>query len=146
MYDDRYPDDWEPGDVDRDEAIERAFALGVAAERGEDHPGEYERLVGVVGRALVQMAYDDGRSRAKDLRRELRRSSESRDEDVSFPDRDAAIWSRLVEYADDDGAAVEHNTRALKRLDVPDALRGFDLANYTRDDLSRLDLPEFLRR
>ena len=146
MYEDRFATDWTPDELDRDEAIERAFALGVAAECGEDHPGEYKRLVSVAGRALVQMAFDDGRSRAKDVRRELRSGSHGDAETVDFQDRDAKIWSKLIEYETGDQTALQRHTKPLKQLDVPEMLRGFDLSHDSKDDLSRLRLPEFLRR
>lgn len=146
MYEERFSTDWAVDELDRDEAIERAFALGVAAESGEEHPGEYQRLVSVVGRALVQMAYDDGRSRAKDLRADLSSSTDQSDDAVAFPERDSEIWSTLIEYGDGEQTAVERNTRTIKQLDVPEALRGFDLSTVSGDDLSRLGLPEFLRR
>lgn len=146
MYEDRFETDWDADDLDRDEAIERAFALGVAAECGEEHPGEYKRLVSVAGRALVQMAFDDGRSRAKDLRTELRKEGHSSPESVEFQDRDAKIWSKLIEYDTGDQTALQRHTKPLKRLDVPEMLRGFDLSHDSKDDLSRLRLPEFLRK
>ncbi len=146
MYEDRFATDWTPDELDRDEAIERAFALGVAAECGEEHPGEYKRLVSVAGRALVQMAFDDGRSRAKDVRQELRSEANSDAESVDFQDRDATIWSKLVEYDTGEQTALQRHTKPLKRLDVPEMLRGFDLGNDSKDDLSRLRIPEFLRK
>lgn len=145
-YEDRFATTWTPEELDRDEAVERAFALGVAAELGEEHPGEYSRLVGVAGRALVQMAFDDGRSRAKDVRLEIRRESRDESDDVAFQDRDAEIWSRLIEYQTGEQTALQRHTRPLKRLDVPELLRGFDLSHQSRDDLSRFRLPEFLRK
>lgn len=146
MYEDRFETDWTPDELDRDEAIERAFALGVAAECGEDHPGEYKRLVSVAGRALVQMAFDDGRSRAKDVRQELRKDDRADADDIGFQDRDAEIWSKLIEYDTGEQTALERHTKPLKRLDVPEMLRGFDLSHDSKDDLSRLQLPEFLRK
>lgn len=146
MYDEYFSRDWESGELDRDEAIERAFALGVAAECGEEHEAEYRRLVAVAGRALVQMAFDDGRSRAKDRRYELRREESGDGESVEFPDRDAEIWSSLIEYETGRESALERHTRPIKRLDVPGLLRRFDLSSTRPDDLGRLRLPEFLRR
>ena len=146
MYEDRFATDWTPDELDRDEAIERAFALGVAAECGEEHPGEYKRLVVVAGRALVQMAFDDGRSRAKDVRQELRSEANGDAESVDFQDRDATIWSKLVEYDTGEQTALQRHTKPLKRLDVPEMLRGFDLGHDSKDDLSRLRIPEFLRK
>ena len=146
MYEDRFATDWASDELDRDEAIERAFALGVAAECGEEHPGEYKRLVSVAGRALVQMAFDDGRSRAKDVRQELQSETSGDVESVEFQDRDAEIWSKLVEYDTGEQTALQRHTKPLKRLDVPEMLRSFDLSHDSKDDLSRLRLPEFLRK
>lgn len=146
MYEDRFDTDWDASALDRDEAIERAFALGVAAELGEDHPGEYKRLVQVAGRALVQMAFDDGRSRAKELQQDIRSGGEGVPDAVDFADRDETIWSKLVDYGEGDQTALERHTRPLKQLDVPKMLRGVDLSHKQKDDLSRLRLPEFLRR
>lgn len=146
MYEDRFSTDWDVDELDRDEAIERAFALGVAAECGEDYPGEYKRLVTVAGRALVQMAFDDGRSKAKDLRDDLGGLRGDADESIEFQDRDYHVWSKLITYDVGEQTALERHTRPLKRLDVPGLLQPFDLSLPQGDDLSRLRLPEFLRK
>jgi|GEM_PF-244621 len=146
MYGDRFDTEWDADELDRDEAIERAFALGVAAECGEDYPGEYKRLVNVAGRALVQMAFDDGRSKAKDLRDDLHGAGSDTDESIEFQDRDYHIWSKLITYDTGEQTALQRHTKPLKRLDVPDLLRQFDLSAPEGDDLSRLRLPEFLRK
>ena len=88
MYDDTFGTDW--NQLGRDEAIRRAFALGVAASLSRPDPDEYDRLVAEpdssYDRSLVELAYSRGRNRARRER----------------PDADSVeqVWSALVETAD----------------------------------------------
>jgi hypothetical protein len=125
MYDRTFGTDWER--LDREEAIERAFALGVASWCGREHDGELERLrealSGSYDRSIVELAYEEGYALARDL-----------DDDVE------AVWDRLV---DEDGSLTPV-------APLPEAMPGAlgRLAFLRRSDgpPESLDLPDFLRR
>jgi hypothetical protein len=82
MYDEQYGTDWDT--LGLEEAIERAYALGVLAGVGEGRPKEHDRVraaVGGPGSELVQLAYDEGQTAA-----------------AGTPEPDQkATWERLVE-------------------------------------------------
>ncbi len=65
-YERRFGTDWT--DVDGEDALERAYALGVAAALGEHHPAELDRLREAMhsgyGRGVIELAYDEGKTAA----------------------------------------------------------------------------------
>ncbi|MFB6068510.1 MAG: hypothetical protein ABEJ90_01115 [Halobacterium sp.] len=145
MYEDSFSTDWDGEELDREEGVWRAYALGVAAALGEQHPEEYRQLVAATGRSLVQMAYDEGKSSAADL--DSRLASGDAEEDVAdFPSREAAVWSKLISYREDGGDGFESGDSGRDRDELPEFLYGVDLDALDRDDLARLRLPEFLSR
>ena len=85
MYDSTYSDDWE--ELTRDEAVERAYALGVAAACGDDNHEEYESITAAAAssydRSLIELSFDQGRSDALNL-----------EADGSEP---SEVWNELVE-------------------------------------------------
>ena len=145
MYEDSFSTDWDGDEMDREEAIWRAYALGVAAALGEQHPEEYRQIVAATGRSLVEMAYDEGKSSAADL--DSRLASGTAEEDVSeFPSRERAVWSKLISYREEGGDGVATSGGGRDRDDLPEFLYRIDPDALDRDDLSRLRLPEFLSR
>lgn len=145
MYEDSFSTNWDGDDMDREEAIWRAYALGVAAALGEQNPEEYRQLVAATGRSLVQMAYDEGKSSAADL--DSRLASGAAEEDASdFPSRERAVWSKLITYRQEGGDDLVVDSGESDRMDLPKLLERVDLDSVDRDDLSRLRLPEFLSR
>ena len=145
MYEDSFSTNWDGDELDREEAIWRAYALGVAAALGEQHPEEYRQLVAATGRSLVEMAYDEGKTSAADL--DSRLASGAAEEDVSeFPSRERAVWSKLISYREGGGDGVETAGGGRERDDLPAFLYRVDLDALDRDDLARLRLPEFLSR
>ncbi|SEW24706.1 hypothetical protein [Halobacterium jilantaiense] len=145
MYDDSFDTDWDPEDVGREEAVWRAYALGAAAALGETHPGEYRKLVTATGRSLVEMAYDEGKSEAANLDSEL--ASGSDEAELDFPDRETAVWSKLITYREEEGDEIDADRGGgRERDDLPDLLRRIDLDSLNRDDLDRLRLPELLSK
>lgn len=126
MYERSFGTDWST--LDRESAIERAFALGVAKACGESHPDEYARvrqaLPGSYDQSIVELAYEEGRTKALTLERQG-------EEDV---------WEALV----------DEETRTAVDSPLPEAMPG---ALDSREFLSRstgppesLDCPEFLRK
>ena len=134
MYRETFGTDWEY--LGRDDVLRRAFALGVAEGLGNAPEGELERLLsqvaGSYGRSLIELAYDEGRTRGRKPR------PESDDEEV---------WAELVE---DRSTPVDPSTRPPRPdpprpTDLPGSLSPPALLNVDRDDLERLGLPDFLR-
>jgi hypothetical protein len=69
MYEERYGTDWE--ELDTEEAIERAYALGMLAELGHGLPDEYERVEAAIdadpGAHMVELAYREGHQAVSDI-------------------------------------------------------------------------------
>lgn len=128
MYAAEYGTDWET--LTADEAIERAYALGVALTLGERHADELDRLIGAAGtaddRALVRLAYDKGRSRGRTARTE---ASDAED-----------AWASVVN--DEEREPVE----IKDERELPPALRQLPLLRGPGDGLARVRLPRFLLR
>ena len=143
MYEDSFDTDWDPEHVGREEGVWRAYALGAAAALGDTHPGEYRKLVSATGRSLVEMAYDEGKTEAANLDSEL--ASGGGDDALEFPDRETAVWSKLIEYREEEGEELDSTGGGgRERDDLPELLRRIDLDSLGRDDLGRLRLPDFL--
>jgi hypothetical protein len=145
MYEDRFDTDWRPEEMTREEAVWRAYALGVAAALGDQHPGEYRKLVTATGRSLVEMAYDEGKTEAADMDSDLA-ASDSDEDELDFPDRETAVWSKLISYREEEGDEIHAGRGRRERDDLPDFLRRIDLDSVDREDLDKLRLPEFLRK
>ena len=145
MYDDAFSRDWDDDALDREDAIWRAYALGVAAALGDRNPEEYRQLIAAAGRSLVEMAYDEGKSSAAEL--DSRVASGSADIDPSeFPSRERAVWSNLITHEGESGGEVSVSAGDSDRMDLPDLLDRIDIDSVNRNDLDRLQLPEFLSR
>lgn len=128
MYDTEYGTDWSV--LSAEQAIERAYALGVAETLGEEHPDELERLVEAAGsphdRSLVRLAYDKGRSRGM--------KAAASEED------DREVWTGLVNDVERERIAVS------RPRTLPPALRSVALLDPPGDGLDRVRLPRFLLR
>lgn len=130
MYDDHFDDDT---DFDGREVIKRAYALGVASVCGDpDHETRYEELrersPDSYDESLVELAYDEGRAKALELKPDAEDSTE--------------VWETLVETK-------------LRSVDVesgagptglPDALKRSDGEPLTGRRPESLDLPSFLEK
>ena len=128
MYDRTFGTDWSDDTLDREEAIDRAFALGVAAGCGSERPDELDRVLGAFpsayDRSIVELAYDEGRTKALE-------------DPAEEPER---VWDRLVD-----------ETGTPRRAPVPAALPGaineLTLMDRPRTGApSSLELPSFLRK
>jgi hypothetical protein len=136
-YERAYGTDWTS--LDREEAIDRAYALGVAAALEEYHPEELDRVREETDTAydqsVVDLAFDEGRTDA-----------EGADPDTDT--RAGAVWSTLVAEAD---ASADGGTGAGEgaiggRDGLPGALGRVDaLDRADPDGTERVRLPEFLR-
>lgn len=129
MYDRTFDTDWES--LDRESAIERAFALGVAAACGSPNRSEYERIrtsmETVYDRSIVELAYEEGRSKATGLER--------RGEPTE------TIWETLVadEIATADGGGYRLESH------VPGAIVRAPLLSRSQGLPGSLELPGLLR-
>lgn len=130
-YERAYGTDWTA--LSTDEAIERAYALGVATSLGEYHPEELDAIRAEMDTAydtsVVELAFDEGRTEARS----------------TDPDADETVWSALVE---DETVAVDpEDVPTGGRQGLPDAID--KLGALDRPDLDRIDavdLPEFLEK
>ena len=135
MYERTYDTDWES--LDRDEAMSRAFAVGVAASLGHDYAEEYERIVAEMetayDRSIVELAFEEGQNKAKKRQYE----SENGDEDD--------VWSDLVEgekvTVDRDDVPTGGQNRLPAALDKAEILDRPDA-----DSRDRVSKPDFLEK
>jgi hypothetical protein len=128
MYDRTFDAEWE--DLDREEAVRRAFALGVAEGVGDRRIAELERVreafSGTYDRSLVELAYDEGRTKALDA--------------VDEADDAEAVWDMLV---DGTGAPREPPVQSA----LPGAISELTLTGPPREGPpSSLDFPSMLRK
>lgn len=134
MYERTFGTDWE--DVDHEEALRRAFAVGVAESLGEPAPeGELDRLKGQVsgryGQSLVELAYDEGRNQAG------RPAPGTDSEDV---------WDALVEGEREVLTGPTRGAvRPARRTDLPESIAVPSFLAGRRDDLAKLGFPDFLK-
>jgi len=88
MYDRTFGTEWD--ELTREEAVERAFALGVADGVGSERPAELDRVLDAFGnaydRSLIELAYDDGGGT-----KALEATTEAADAE--------AVWDQLVDGA-----------------------------------------------
>ena len=145
MYEESFSTEWDEDTLGREDAVWRAYALGVAAVLGEQNREEYRQLVAAAGRSLVEMAYDEGKSSAAELDRKLASGAMEEIED-DFPSREDAVWSRLISFERGGGGESGYTSEASSRTDLPELLEKLDLDAVTKDDLDRLRLPDFLSR
>lgn len=131
-YDRTYGTDWETLDVD--EAVDRAYALGVAASLGERHPDEREairdEMDSAYTRSVVDLAFDEGKNEARET-----------DADGSSQ----RIWTALVTEESvsvgPENASAGDRTGLLEAIDRMDALDRVDI-----DSTEAVDRPSFLER
>ena len=134
MYEETFGTDWDR--LGRDEVLRRAYALGVAAGLGDAPEGEFERLQGQVagsyGRSLVELAFDEGRTRGLEPRPET---------------GDEEVWSELVSDEPVTPEPPAHHARPApqRATDLPGSIAPPSLLDVDRNDLARLGLPDFLR-
>lgn len=129
-YHDNY-DDWEA--LSTDEAIDRAYALGVAASFDEYHPEELEavraEMDSAYDKSVVDLAFDEGRTAAR----------------TAEPEGEAAVWEELVDgelvTVDPDDVPTGGRGGLPEALDKVDALDRVDL-----DHRDATELPAFLEK
>ncbi|MFW6435473.1 MAG: hypothetical protein ACOCY1_03755 [Halovenus sp.] len=130
-YERVYGTDW--GELDEDEAINRAYALGVAASLGEYHREELEairdEMTTAYSRSVVDLAFDEGKNEGREV--------ESEEEET--------VWNELV--IDEKVTIDPDETPTGGRTGLPEAVDRVDVLDRPeRDSTDVLDLPEFLER
>ncbi|WP_435176905.1 hypothetical protein [Halorussus sp. AFM4] len=156
IYEQYFSTEWES--LDRDEAMVRAFVLGIAAVREGDieaNREELDRLREASNRAFVEMAYKAGKRECMDIDEEAEADSPDPEPDGEFSTDTSEILSELVaerpEPPDRDDRDTESGERgerrARSRVDIPAMLDEYDvLDSRPRDDREKLGLPEFLEK
>jgi hypothetical protein len=131
MYESEFDTEWTT--LDKEEALERAFALGVARSLGEPDREEYERVREAgdttYERSLIELAYEEGRTKAAG-----RSEAES-----------TTVWEELVVEAD--AGDVDRPEGSGHAADGPPGMFSRPEPSAMPDDgLDRMRLPAFLRR
>ncbi|MFC7069916.1 hypothetical protein [Halobaculum lipolyticum] len=142
MYEEKLGTDWT--DISADEAIRRAYALGVAAAFGYENREEFDRLRDALDtsydRSIIDLAYREGKQEAK----------------VVHADSDAVdgddVWAHLVDGAaparDSDDADLDlagPSGRPITATEFPTALERAGLLDGGAD-LEALGFPDLLGR
>lgn len=126
MYEDRYGTDWTT--LDREAAVDRAYALGVATACGAPDDHERDRLIAVgdtaYDRSMIELAYQEGKTHAYNRKREC--SDEQ------------SVWTELVGETD----PISPREREF----FPGALSRFSAMLPPERQPDLLDLPSFLQR
>lgn len=138
MYEERLGTGWK--DLSEEEVIDRTFALGVASVFGYENEEEFDRLYDALDssydRSIVDLAYEEGKQEARQLRGE-------------GPD-EAAVWDELV----GGGGASEDSTPsgsspypASERSPAEKRPESLDRATLIKGgrNLEALRRPSFLR-
>ena len=134
-YERAYGTDWTT--LDKDEAIDRAYALGVAASLGEYHPDELDAIRAEMStsynKSVVDLAFDEGKNEAREL-----------DVDATA-EHEEPIWAELVE-----GETVtvdEDEVPTGGRDGLPDALDKIDALDRPEPGKNEaVERPDFLEK
>jgi hypothetical protein len=133
-YEQSYGTDWQTLDVD--EAVDRAYALGVAASMGEYHPDELEAIRKEVGsayeRSVVDLAFDEGKNEGKEL-------------DIDEKTAGTDAWEALV---DEEPVTLDREDIPTGgRSGIPEAVDKIDAIELPDlDSTEPIDKPDFLER
>lgn len=142
IYEEHFPTEWDS--LTRDEAMVRAFVLGIDAARGDENSDELDRLRDEDTPAFVEMAYNAGQRKCLDLDEES--TSESDETDYDLPTVEASeIVSELI-VPQHDGRDESQSLDAQSNVDVPAMLDQFEFLDTTPDEQERLGSPDFLQR
>lgn len=135
LYQNRFDTEWDS--LDRDEAMERAFALGVAASLGDHNKSEFEAIVQEMDTnydvSIVELAYEEGKNKA--TKRERTASDSDPKEVFEF------VVNEELEGAEPPDRDDEPQERAT---DLPSAVGGTDATDPPDLDPEQTDFPDFL--
>lgn len=136
LYENRFDTDWDH--LDRDEAMERAFALGVAASLGQRNEEEYEAVHQAMGTnydaSIVELAYKEGKQKGTKRKRAADNATDLED-----------IWAAVISAELDDDEPAEDDDTTSRATDLPSAVS--DLPEMTEQpdrDPEQTEFPDFL--
>lgn len=136
-YEDRFGEDWSPAELEPDEALERAFALGVAVQLGREPGDELDRLRSVVSSkyddTMLDLAFEEGRREAARVQRDGGKEGE-------------AVWDALLEGELIEPEPPERESGEGHRDDLPEALRALSLETTPEDSRDALGLLDCVQR
>ncbi|MFT4947846.1 MAG: hypothetical protein ACI8TL_002095 [Natronomonas sp.] len=128
-YERQYGTDWET--LDPDEAVDRAYALGVAATMAEYHPDELdairEEMDSSYNTSMVELAFQEGKKESREIDEEETENA----------------WNELVVGE----VPLEPDDLPMGgRSGLPEAITLTEaLDRPDRDSTDAVDLPEFLK-
>lgn len=133
-YEQSFGTNWKTLDVD--EAVERAYALGVSTAIGEYHSEELDAIRGEMDsaydRSVVDLAFEEGKTEGREL-------------DVDESGGDSRVWNELVDgepvTIDPDELPTGGRTGLPEAVDQIDAIERPDL-----DSTEKVSKPDFLQR
>lgn len=138
LYEDRFDTNWDS--LSRKEAMDRAFALGVARSLGEHHEAEFEAVREEMGtnydESIVELAFEEGKSKTK-----------KRKQSVDSDDDDEAVWEWVIsdELEDVEPPDRDEETSTERATDLPAAVRETtDATDRPDPDPEQTDFPDFL--
>jgi hypothetical protein len=135
LYEREYDTSW--ATLDRDEATERAYALGVAESLGEYNREEFEAVHDEMDtsydKSMVELAFREGKTEGQEF------------DPPAEADADEAAWAELVE-----GETVtvdEDDIPTGGRDGIPEAVDKMDAIDRPNpDEIDATDRPDFLDR
>lgn len=135
LYEQKYGTAWTH--LDKDEATERAYALGVAESLGEYNREEFEavhdEMDTAYNRSMVELAFREGKNEG----REVQPPGDDRGGE--------AVWDELVEgevvTVDEEGVPTGGRDGVPEAVDKMDAIE-----RPNPDEIDATDRPEFLDR
>ena len=135
LYEQEYGTSWTT--LDKDEATERAYALGVAESLGEHDREEFEAVHDEMDTAynesMVELAFREGKNEGREVQLE-----------AGDPD-EADVWAELV--AGETVAVDEDDVPTGGRDGIPEAVDRFEgLDKPNPDGIDATDRPDFLGR
>jgi hypothetical protein len=129
-YERAYGTDWDT--LEQNQAVTRAYALGVAAALDEYHREELDAIRAEVqtayDRSLVELAFEEGKNEGNHVETEREKAE--------------TVWNELVTDEiprDPDELPTDERPGLPEAIDLPEGL-----ALPDRDSTDALDLPEFL--
>jgi len=145
MYEEHFEADWES--LTQEEAMFRAYALGVDAAFGNEHPEEFRRLIREFHRGLIQIAFDEGKSRASDHFDERGyRPDSGAGFEFEAGEHDWELWDELVTARREEAGAFDRVRVERSRESLPKSLDRPDLLDRPDDRTESITLPRFLLR
>ncbi|RXK50112.1 hypothetical protein [Halorientalis pallida] len=136
LYEDRFDTDWDH--LDREEAMERAFALGVAASLGQRNEDEYEAVHQAMGTnydaSIVELAYKEGKQKGTKRKRAVDNATDAEE-----------IWEAVISAELDDVEPSDDEDTTSRATDLPSAVSDPpEMTDQPDRDPEQTEFPDFL--